>query len=169
MAFTTIPPAGSKLRGSTLNALIIEVRPLVAVKAVDEPITSSVALQSDDALTLAVEANATYEFTMILRYDATAASDFRTQLSLPTGATAFYVADGVPTAGSAFSLFDAVESTVFVFEGAGAGTVRDVVFRGHIVVSTTAGSATLQWAQGTSGGTATIVKAGSTFVARRLS
>lgn len=168
MALTTIPAAGAKLRGSVLNSLITEVRQVSAIKTADESVTSSAVLQNDDVLTVALEASARYKFGLFLRYDAVAASDIRTQMSLPASATAFYTADGVPVAGTAFSLFDAIESTLFIFEGAGAGSIRNVTFIGHILTST-AGSATLQWAQGTSGGTATIVKAGSMLWAERLS
>jgi hypothetical protein len=167
MALTTIPAAGAKLRASVLQSLITEVRPIAVRKSADESLTSNTTLQNDDELTVAVEANATFDFKLLIRYDATAASDLKTQLVLPSGGTAFYVAHGIAAGDSTWRLFDSTEASVHSFEGAGAGTVRNVTFLGHIVTSSTAGSATLQWAQATSGGTATIVKAGSFFVIRR--
>lgn len=173
MALTVAPDftdgilTASKLQ--QLSDAINERTPLNAIKSADESLTSDTALQNDNELTLSLAANAVYGFLMLIRYDATAASDFKTQLVLPASATAFYNADGVPTAGTAFSLFNATEATVFAFEGAGAGTIRNVNFAGHITTVGTAGSAVLQWAQNVSGGTATIVKAGSRFTAWRMS
>jgi hypothetical protein len=168
MALTTVPAAGGKLRAAVLQALVGEVRAVEAIKAVDESLTANTTLQDDDELQLAVEANATYSFTMQLRYDATTTSDIKTQFSLPTGGTMFYAMQGIAAATSVYNGFDLNETSVPIFEGGGAGTVRVVSAGGHIVTLSSAGTAKLKWAQSTSGGTATIVKAGSSFVIRRI-
>lgn len=168
MAFTTIPVAGARLRASVLSSLITEVRPLHAIKSGDETVTSSTALQNDDALSFAVAANTRYEFVVGGRYDAIALADFKLGWTLPSGATMRYVAQGIASGGTAYNLFDQDQSSTPTFEGAGAGTIRNYTMIGWIETSSTAGTAQLQFAQGTSNGTGSIHKAGSWLTARKV-
>lgn len=169
MALTTLPAAGQKIRAATVSALITEVRPIGVRKSGDQSVTSSTVLVNDSELTAAVVASALYKFTLVSRYDATTASDFKTGFSVPSGTTMNYVAHGIAAGGTVYNLFDQDQTSTPTFEGAGAGTIRNATYVGTIVTSSTAGSVNFQFAQGTSGGTASISKAGSLFVVERLS
>ena len=175
MALTAIPGAGAKLRGSTLAALFNERLPLTAYKTADESVTSSAVSQDDDALSLAVVANAVYLVTAWMIYEATTASDIRWGFTWPTGATMPWGEMALDTA--AAGIFGDVKPNAFgapasgdVFQagGAGAGSQLTGILYGLLTTSSTAGTLQLQWAQGTSGATATKVKAGSVLEARRL-
>lgn len=169
MTFTTAPIAGEVPDADKWQAILVsDLRPLFARKTADESVTSSAVMQDDNELTVTVEANAVYWFQLLERIDATAASDYKSQLTLPSGATSVSAIDAITIAGTAYNQFDLITTSFQTTEGAGAGTVRIAIRNGIIITSSTAGAVTLQWAQNTSGGTATILKAGSYLIALKV-
>lgn len=139
----------------------------VAVKTADESVTSSTAMQNDDALTLPVSANTNIAFE--LWFPVTSASttpDVKFNLSVPAGATLLGAANGFVGGGS--SLYSAAGGVSFstVADGirltmSSADGMYFVLVNGSVRVGATAGSITFRWAQNTSNATATTVKAGA--------
>jgi len=119
-------------------------------KASNEIVNNSTAYQDDDHLVLAVVANAEYEFSVFLTYDAATTADAKVKLSLPAGATAHWRVDGgatgATTTGSAvFSYL--TEATGQAIGAAGVGTKTVAHMYGTILVGGTAGNFGIQWAQ----------------------
>ena len=146
--------------------------PLFARKTTDESVTSSTTLQNDDALSVSVLASCTYEVKLFLVYDAATSGDLKFGFTGPAFATFDWVQGGLlNTADASFGSFamDFKNATATaIVTGAGAGTKLIAMPEGLLVVSTTAGSFGLQWAQGTSSATATHVFAGSWMRLRRV-
>lgn len=150
------------LRAEDLNAEIKRLRPVFVAKTVDESVTSSTTYQDDDELLVAAEASVTYLGEMQLLVDSDAAADIKARLTLPTGATA-----------TSWGLYKNAVATVVTDMAVGAGIATSgsdepLLYKGLLVMSTTAGDVTVQWAQNASSAIATIVKAGSYLVLRRV-
>lgn len=169
MAFTTPPAAGSKLRASTLAALVTEPRPVSARKTANESIVSpgSSTLQNDDELFIAVEANAVYIVELIILYTSGTTPDIKFGLTVPTGATGTWSGIGYDTA-SSFLSFGPVNITSALPFG---GLAADKEARINIVLATgaNAGTVQLQWAQNTLNASTTTVYAGSYMNGTRIS
>jgi hypothetical protein len=131
-------------------------------KSSNQSVTSSTTLVNDSQLKFAVEANTTYIFNIWLWvYAADGTPDIKLTVTGPSGSTIAYspstyyaTADGttalgtVNVGGGTFSAFvDANE--------------RNQLYFGSISNGATAGDLQFQWAQNTSSGTSTTVKAGS--------
>lgn len=167
MSFTISPPAGSKLRGSTLSALITEVRPLEAYKTADQTVNNSAALVNDSELFVAVVANARYDFELRIVHNSGTTPDFKYGWTFPTGTTMRYTQNTVPLAGTAFSLFVQIQTDTP--QGEGGAADRGLHAWGKVLVGSTAGTLRLQWAQSTANASDTIVRAGSYLTLRRTS
>lgn len=168
MALTAIPPAGSKLRGSVLSALLTEVRPVVAYKSADETIISNGTLQNDDALAIALVANAQYDFELRANYNSGTTPDFVFGWTFPSGMTMFADLFAVINAGTGLhTLTQILQTAQPNLEGSGAD--RSLHIFGKLITSTTAGTLQWQWAQLLSTASNTIVRAGSYLTARRTS
>lgn len=167
MALTTVPPAGSKLRGSVLLALLTEVRPVVARKTADETVNNSSALQNDDVLAAAVVASATYTFLLVVHHNSNATADIKFGWTVPTGTTMVWGDVIVNTAGSLTVAANLTQSSVQAIGGTAGDSFQ--AFRGVIIVSTTAGTVQLQWAQNTADVSNTKVLAGSYLILTRIS
>jgi hypothetical protein len=144
--------------------------PLAAVKAGDESATSNTTLHNDLDLHVPVAASSTYEFSCYLFFQAFAGGDIKWTWTGPAGIVLVY--DALHNEGGG-TLLNASATTYGLASagtaaGGGAGVNEALVMRGTCIVSGTAGSLQLQWAQQTSSGTATIVKAGSHLVLRRI-
>lgn len=135
-------------------------------KSADESVTSSATLQNDNELSLAVAANKTYVFDVYLAYTAGTTGDFKAALTFPSGATAFAAISA--TDGSSWTTTGLQISSGGSVSGGGLGVTIPVLQRwtGVLMVSSTAGTLQVQWAQNTSNGTATTVKAGSVMMLR---
>lgn len=167
MALTTIPAAGSKLRASTLNALITEVRGVYARKTANETVNNSSTLQNDDHLFVAVAANAVYDWKLVLHYNSGTTPDLKVGWSVPSGSTMVwggYIAD---TSGAVTSVANLSAATVQAIGGTGAANYQ--FFTGMIATSTTAGTLQLQWAQNTTNLSDSIMLAGSELILIRTS
>ena len=153
--------------------------PLYARKTADESVTSSTTYQNDDELSLSVIANAVYEFRAMIIYEGATAGDIKTQWTMPTGATQYWVANDHPA--NATLATDSTDKGYIISTGAspvgstsgaigtGAANALVAVHTGLLVMGSTAGTFRLQWAQDTSSGTATKVKVGSFVTLQRIS
>lgn len=136
-------------------------RELWVSKATLESVTSSTAMQNDDELVLALEANVRYLFMAYINYQGAAAGDIQWDFTGPAGATGQAVVASSEEA-------DAVNSRD-LFGGpygqgcsGGTGTASDgMTITGSVITVGTAGNLQFRWAQLTSSGTATSVRAGS--------
>lgn len=140
-------------------------------KTADESVTSSITVQDDNHLTLAVAASGVYAFDGCLLFDsADVNADLRLTFTGPSGASGWWApvaitlgnADG--TGNARLTKFDlAGESTVGTISG---GSIARPC--GYLAVSSTAGTFKLQWAQASSSATAVTVRAGSWLRLHRM-
>jgi hypothetical protein len=152
------------LAGNRLTAgLLTSGQVLEVVKAADQSVTSSTVLVPDTALTLAVVAGATYDFTCYLDFEGAAqgTGDLKFQWAVPLGATLRYACPHVNAANTWVGGNTNIATTSITCATQTAGVLCGVKMDGTLVMSSTAGAITLQWAQNTSVGTATIVHAQS--------
>lgn len=163
MSFIAAKVAGDELPASHLDGRIDEVTPLFARKTADESVsnaTTGSTLQNDDELFVAVAASTVYRFECLLHVSTSTTADFKTQFTVPSGATVRFGAPVITVAASAvfpFSLDNTIAATI---EGSGVATFS-VQYTGLIVVSSTAGTMQLQWAQSTADASSTTVKTNS--------
>lgn len=113
-------------------------------KTSDETVNNSTTLQNDDILFWSVGANDVWVFTLYIRGDSSAIADLKVGWSVPASTVMSW--KDVNTAEAAAEL---TAASTDVFDGQGAGTAFTAVIQGVMVVSTTAGTAQLQWAQNT--------------------
>ena len=147
-------------------------------KSADESLNTSATLQADDALLFAVGASETWIFEFHVVYLGNTTGDFRCGLKFPTTPTEIsYYIDGIIATGANDALAGfagdrgLTHATADAVGGAilGADTNKSVArLTGFVRNSTNAGNVVLWWAQGTSNGTDTTVKAGSWVYARRV-
>lgn len=138
-----------------------------AYKTADEPIASSTTFQDDNHLTLPVVVSATYQVKMLILATGTTSQNIQWRLNGPSGATlqaaTIGTTAGSPSAGNGLSpRIDLVTLGSSEQHGLyGTGTITPIWTEGVLVTGGAAGAFNLQWAQATSGGTATNVKVGS--------
>jgi hypothetical protein len=158
---------GQVLAASDVNTWFV---PLAAVKTVDQSVTSSTTLVNDNVLAVPVAASSTYEFRLFCWFQAAAGGDFKFQFAGPAGATMGY--NCVHNEGGATGLTNSTITyglgSATTGAGGGAGVNEALSAAGVLVVVGTSGTLQLTWAQGTSSGTATILKATSHLVLRRV-
>jgi len=164
------PLAGKRLRASTLRDML----PKTARKTADTSRSATTTATADTHLTFEVEANAVYVWDGFLKYDAATGGDFLVDFSVPTGALGEWGAHGpgivvIGADDSPLALqTDTIQSTGYMvrveandvtqsrtYGGLGAGTGITVLIAGTLRVGSTAGTFSLDWAQGTSNATAT--------------
>lgn len=165
MAFTSIPAAGSKLRGSVLSALITEVRPVTARKTANETVNNSAALQNDNELFVAAEAGATYDFTLFGMYTSGTTPDLKVGWTVPSGTTMRWGASYYDTASALALTSNLTESSTLACGGTTFN--QSFIATGVIVVGSTAGLVQMQWAQNTANASDTILYVGSYLELRR--
>jgi hypothetical protein len=155
-----------------LNAIL----PIMHVrKTADQAVTSSTALVDDTHLFFSIAANEIWFGQMVLFYDGGTASGLQVALNVPASATGFWGAIGEAASSSAMAATTMditaanglTDSHVETFGAAGAGTFGIASVHFNVVNSTTAGTVKLRWAQVTSGGTSTTIKANSYLLAFR--
>lgn len=146
---------------------------VTAYKTGDESVTSSTTLQNDDLLVLPVASNARYIMEAFLVY--TGAADPAGGLKLgwtgPSGATMKWANFGTTqNAAPALVNYNVVAESIGGGRGVGTNSGTEMTCRPYGVLNTssTSGNLQLQWAQGTSNATATVVKAGSLIHLRRI-
>ena len=100
---------------------------------------------------------------------AAASSDLKGSFAIPADATLNYGFNGVSTSVGLNNVgFLKTSAATFTAGTSGAGVLWSIILAGTIFNSTTAGNLQFQWAQNTSSGRATTVKAGSALMAWRL-
>ena len=163
--------AGSRLTASAVNEYLVNTR--YATKPGDTSRASTTTLTADPDLSVAVDASKSYWLDILILYTAASGSgDFKYTFGAPTGAV-FYGTAVVIAADTLVAAFTyspsggATISTTELVVSAGSGAIP-VRLSGVLTTSTTAGNLALSWAQNTSSGTATVVKAGSYMCLRRV-
>jgi len=143
------------------------------VKTADESVSSSTTVQADDDLTFTVANGEVWEVTCILECEQNAGTvDFKSLLHAGSGSVAgscmTLSASDATTGSEVGGQFNDFATTAFTVQHT-ATTANIAVFIRSILFAT-AGSTTinLRWAQGSSSGSATLVKAGSIMIARRI-
>lgn len=160
--------------GATVNTALDQLNAYIvgAWKTSTEAVTSSTALQNDDNLVLAVVASGVYVVRWGLRMDGAAAGDFKYAFTGPAGAAMTWESRGLAAADAsnvaAITTDVAAIGTTVTHGCLGTGTTTRAAGTGLLIVSATAGNLTLQWAQGTSSGTATNLFAGSWITGERV-
>lgn len=161
MAYPTIA-AGQRVTASLLASML----PLSVVKATDEQRSSNTTMTTDNALTLAVAANATYLFEGYVSYSqnlgASSTAGIKIGWTAPIGATLTWSSDGTdgPTS---LTGQDATSQPITQTRSLPANGVTSMraAPTGLLTTGGTAGAFALQWAQVSSSATPTIVRAGS--------
>lgn len=159
--------AGDPINASDLNGIL----PIMARKAVDElaPL-STAAVQDDDALFVAVEANAFYFVTAWLRFVAVSVTpDLRLNYSYPAGATFARSDWGAPSASTTVN--DTIDTGVATAADNGRGaltTERSVIVMGELITGATAGTFRVRFGQVTSSVDGITMKAGSRIVLQKF-
>ena len=139
-------------------------------KAADESVTSSAVLQNDDDFSVALAAGKTYRIELFLTASGIAAGDIRIAWAVTGGVAALggrhVLGPESATTGPAATLMRSTGThalTTNIIYGLDVSTITAV--REDFLVETptagTAGALALQWAQGTSNATATIVRSQS--------
>ena len=158
------------LAGSRITAgLLTSMQPVVVTKPADQSVTSSTVLVNDNSLVVPnLLASATYQFQCLINYEGgtRGAADFKWIWTLPSAATMLYSVIYRDTSGNVHADLSSNGGTT-VAGSNGAGALLNVTMLGSVTISSTPGSLQLQWAQGTSSGTATKVHAGSTLQLQR--
>jgi len=158
---------GNPLPASDLNNWLM-VR--AAYKTSTETVTSSVTLQNDDDLFVAVDANAAYDVRLILRYQAATAGDIQIGWTAPAGSThtnTYLHALSTTAVGGGDDVIVA-GTTAPGAGGVGSGTDVALIWEGLLITAGTAGTLRLQWAQLASFATGTSVLAGSKLILQRI-
>jgi hypothetical protein len=140
-------------------------------KTATETVSSTTTLQNDDDLFLSVAASAIYEVRMMLKIASQATDDLKVGFTGPAGYSFDWIGLGGDPALSGFAndqtgLFTTGATPIFAGMG---GTNAPLMILGLLVVSSTAGTFQLQWAQGTLGASGTSLLANSYMRLERVS
>lgn len=162
---------GEVLAAADVNEYLVNTR--FILKPSDTSRSSTTSQTADPDLTLAVDASKSYILDMFVQYTAVNGSgDLKCSWTAPSGAIFNGMGIGVQASGAA-EIYGYQSSgnvlTTAVSYGGGGAAILSFRMSGILVMSTTAGSLTFQWAQNTSNGTATVVKQGSSMLLRRVS
>lgn len=140
---------------------------IVVAKASSQIVNNSNTLVNDAEITAAVSANATYSFQVGLMWTSNSTADIKWGFTFPTGAVCNWGAVRLDSAaagltGSAdFGTYAPATSGSSTVAAGGTGLAQLSIVMGSLVVGSTAGSLTLQWAQNTATGVNTTVYAGT--------
>ena len=156
---------GNIFAGGRVTAAMLQgVAPLEVIKGADETV-STLTLQNDDALFLAVAANAQYDFLCFLDYEGgtLGSSDLKAQFTVPGGAALKYQALAQGTAGTQVSYGIRTAATANAFGTGGSGAAFGATMFGSLITSL-AGTLQLQWCQNSGTLVNTTVHSGSKLV-----
>lgn len=159
---------GTVLGASDVNNWL---QPMVAYKASDQSVTSSITLVNDSDLTLPVAVNAFYTFWLFLDYEGGTggSSDLKLQFAVPAGAfLRYHMAYEVTTAVVGVNSTFTAATSIAGLRTQGAGNLCGTTMHGTLFTVGSPGNITLQWAQNTSSATSTIVHAQSCMVLQRI-
>lgn len=153
--------AGQVILADDLNRIV----PVFARKTADETINNSAALQNDDHLFVSLEADAVYAHFTNLTYQSNSTPGFQMDYTLPAGATMAGNTYGVGGSGASFQHGSMTTSIVGV---TGTGGNTGLRIWGLIIMSSTAGTGRIRWAQNTANASDTIVRSGSYWELHRV-
>jgi hypothetical protein len=133
----------------------------------DQSAASDITVNNDSEFFFTVGANETWAFQMFFDVNSPAAADFRSRFDAPAGSTCRI---------STNNLFNP-SFTYATSGGSGGENINDqtstfdnaYIVHGTIVTGGTGGTVNFRWAQGTSSGTSTIVRAGGQMIAYKIS
>jgi hypothetical protein len=147
------------------------------IKGSDESRASTTTLTAVSDLVLPLLANTQYWMELFIMYGAIQAADISVGFTVPAGTTYDMTHGGLRTGHTAGDGFDNISrfrhtvgsSATAAGKDAAVNTAITVVpIEGTVVTAGTAGNLAFTWAQATSSGTATVVKANSLMILQRL-
>lgn len=163
-------PAGSRITAGLLSSML----PVFVRKASDTSRASTTTVTDDPDLTTTLEANAMYRVTFWIHYSAAAAGGFKTQWTVPSGASGLRSCWGVGTSPTSTTdpqgdgRWGVHGFTTATSYGTRDSTNQVLAKEEGDIVTTSAGTLALQWAQTASSATATRVVSRSFLLVRRL-
>ena len=129
------------------------------LKKTIETIQSSITLQDDNELVVALNANKTYGFMLLIFYNSGTTPDFDYAFTAPTDATGFFTNSNITADAAALN----ADLTTENFCAGNVSNKCSVNF-GQITNLTNAGNFTVQWAQNVSTASDTSVLVGSYLI-----
>ena len=164
------PLAGQRITAAMLRSML----PLVTRKTADTSRTATTTTTPDDHLTFEVEADAVYVWDGWIKYFADPTVDMTLDFTVPTGSLGEWsgFGAGATTAGSTTNgyLIRTESNDVSQprnYYGSSDNT-HTLLLHGLLRVGSTAGTFSLDWAQGTSGATATTLYTDSWMRVQRI-
>ena len=154
--------AGQSLTAADLNAAF-DIR-RVAWQTGDQIVNNSTTFVSSTFLTLTVAANSSYVYEALLVWDTNSTADFKHQLLVPAGAAVrqgTWTPTNTVAATNTTIAVDALDAIGYGGGGVALGTMLTARPVGLIATVGTAGSVTVQFAQGTANASNTTLKTGS--------
>lgn len=133
---------------------------LVAVKSADETIVSDSTVTPDADLVLSLQANKQYLLIVSIFLDSVAAADFKHSLTLPSGATGVRVNEPLNATAPTATIDVTTDSAILT-----DATEETFFYYAKIIMGSTAGDISFDWAQNTSNAGDTVLKKGSSMVA----
>ena len=148
--------AGDVLAAADMNSWTV---PVYTYKTASTSRATNTTLTADPHLIAPMAANAMYDLSGLLDYEADVTGDFKFQFTLPAGATMNFNWVGFSSSDAFTNNAQNVAATVATAGGGGAGSAnsRGINLMGNIIMSSTAGNLGINWAQVVSSATATIV------------
>jgi hypothetical protein len=148
--------------------------PDYVVKPASETVTASTTLQDDDDLLYSLAASSTYEVEVFLIVSNSTAGDVKTAFSIPSGATGSRLCVGPTDTAAAFTSRTQTQMRLTAHGWATSvayqiDTSNVVIVERGIIVTSSAGTLKLQWAQNASSGTGTKVETNSYLKITRVS
>lgn len=150
--------------GATTFAALTDVK--VIRKTADETVNNSVALQNDDALLFAVEANSVWEFIVILQFTSGSTPNLKVAIVVPAAASFIAIKYGYSSTAVGIG-FMVVSGTGTRFDG-GEAALQEATLVGVITNGANAGNFQIQWAQNTAEVSDTKVRTNSCIIAHKL-
>lgn len=164
--------AGQKLT----VALLLSMLPMDLYKTANLTRASTTTLADDPDLTVALSANATYSVEMSLFYGAIDAERFKTDWTVPSGATGYRTCVGADqgvilsagTSGGQGRWGVHNFNTASTYGTRNSNSLFCYALERGLVTTTNSGTLALQWAQATSGTTGAVLAAGSYMRVKRI-
>lgn len=135
----------------------------VARKSADQTVNNSSTLQNDDHLFFSVGANETWMVLVVLDFVTDATADFRSNFSVPSGASGRQSVMGRDTVSNLQMSESAIPGNL-AYAGSAGPTRGTFMLQALIRTAGTAGTVTFQWAQGAATVVDTVAKQESSLV-----
>lgn len=163
--------AGEDITADKLNSGF----PVVARKTADQTKTSNATAAADTELFFSVAANAVYIMDGWIKYDSASAADILIDWSAPSGSLGEWTGWGIglgTTAATTNGYSIRVETNDLTnsrsFAGIGVGSLATIMLKGTLRTGSTAGTYSMDWAQGTSDATNTTIYTDSWIRLQRI-